>query len=391
MSGEQEIITCDNPEDPETSTKVTRSQIWNSFMVKKGDKNVSSCNKCKREISTSNGSTGGMWNHLKTCDSPQWKKLDEERQKEKKKKRPSNQSEITSFVAKQPYPKSGKKYKQLIRALVDFQVSCGVPFAIVDHPKFRKLLSTLDPMFHCPYRKEFTGDVTAVFEEMKGQLKDQLKNAGKLSLTADVWTKPGMTHSFLGVTAHWYCRKANKRMKACLAVINVYPPLTGARCYECLRTVLEEFEIPTSQISFTITDNGSNMVAAFKHEIQMVFEYKLLERKEDEVETIEMEDIVFNRRNPNESNRKIVAPEWGIESSDDESDEEEENAEKQEENITECIGVDELKDFDESEDDMSAELALLKRLGCFAHILQRAVSAIDESHLFEEVNPLLLS
>ena len=71
-----------------------------------------------------------------------------------------------------------------------------------------------------------------------------------------------MTASLLGVKAH-FTPDSNKRYSICTA-LKFQSPHTGVRIAELLQGIIAEWEIPCNKLFRVFTDNGSNMVAAFK-------------------------------------------------------------------------------------------------------------------------------
>lgn len=76
-----------------------------------------------------------------------------------------------------------------------------------------------------------------------------------------------MSSSYLGITAHFYSTKDHRRHSVTLAMRRMPQTHTSNNIHEIVESVLEEWDIPSSKISATITDNGSNMIAAFRPQI----------------------------------------------------------------------------------------------------------------------------
>uniref|UniRef100_A0A1X7VJG8 Uncharacterized protein n=1 Tax=Amphimedon queenslandica TaxID=400682 RepID=A0A1X7VJG8_AMPQE len=74
-----------------------------------------------------------------------------------------------------------------------------------------------------------------------------------------------MTESYLGVTAHFFAN--HQRYKATLAVRHFESPLTGDIILNLVKIVLNDWDILCSQVGKIVTDNGSNMMKAFKETI----------------------------------------------------------------------------------------------------------------------------
>ena len=65
-------------------------------------------------------------------------------------------------------------------------------------------------------------ELDLLLQELKGKICSHLDEAGRMAITIDIWTKKGMSESFLGVTAHSFLKKSHKRFKATLAMRNFH-------------------------------------------------------------------------------------------------------------------------------------------------------------------------
>ena len=83
----------------------------------------------------------------------------------------------------------------------------------------------------------------------------------KVSIGIDLWTKKGLTASFLATTACFFCTELQKPQHILLALELVAHPHTA----QIIKACVQEWGISHEKIITVITDNGSNMVAAFKH------------------------------------------------------------------------------------------------------------------------------
>ena len=92
----------------------------------------------------------------------------------------------------------------------------------------------------------------------------RLNDSRKVALCVDIWSRKGLTASYLGITAHFFTRSDHKRHTATIAVRRLPSPHTAERVEEIVDSVLTEWQIPRTKISAMLTDNGSNMIAAFR-------------------------------------------------------------------------------------------------------------------------------
>ena len=82
----------------------------------------------------------------------------------------------------------------------------------------------------------------------------------------DIWTKKGLTASFLAISACYFCTQENKPQHILLKLDQISHPHTAECIKTCLDRCTENWGIPKDKILTVITDNGSNMVAAFKND-----------------------------------------------------------------------------------------------------------------------------
>lgn len=99
--------------------------------------------------------------------------------------------------------------------------------SIVENEEFRSLLLTLDPRYQVPSRALISVEIDGVLLDLKGKIQSYLMDAQKVSICADVWTKKGMTTSYLGVTANFFCRSDLKRHVATIEVRRLPRPHTA--------------------------------------------------------------------------------------------------------------------------------------------------------------------
>jgi hypothetical protein len=102
-----------------------------------------------------------------------------------------------------------------------------------------------------------------VFEDMKEKIRKEISDLPKLALTADIWTKKGMTSSYLGITAH-YIGPDDQRKKLTLAVRPMPASHTGDQIYILTTNVLREWHISDKQVS-KVSINVSVSFLAFSY------------------------------------------------------------------------------------------------------------------------------
>lgn len=118
-----------------------------------------------------------------------------------------------------------------------------------------------------------------------GQIATALeKSLSKINLTLDIWTQPGMKYSYLGVTAHFInCSFEATRLillifsfstfifwfiRAFLGLIDLPPSHTAAVVKTNLDKIMSYYKLNEEDVFAIITDNGSNVVCAFKDDYE---------------------------------------------------------------------------------------------------------------------------
>ena len=143
-----------------------------------------------------------------------------------------------------------------------------------------------------------------------------------------------MTASFLGLTAHYYSRSKKDKCNITIAVRRFESLHTAEQVSKLVDEIVSEWKIPCYKVFHILTDNGSNMIAAFKGDIHL-----------QNVDDQEFEDGL------------------AIEVNSNSSDSEDENVEEEEEAVEDaipeepCIGR-ALEDYDDHETQCDIALTL---------------------------------
>ena len=179
-----------------------------------------------------------------------------------------------------PYNKGSVRYKQITQKLATFVASSNVSNRIMEDEEFHALLAQLDERYHVPGRTVINHELLI---ELKSKITLKLQNTRKISMCADIWSKKGMTTSYLGLSAHFFTQSDHRRHTVTLVVRQLPSPHTAERIEELVCEIIKEWEIPENKISAIITDNGSNMIKAFRDWLQ-----KIQKDDEDEEENEEL-------------------------------------------------------------------------------------------------------
>ena len=180
-----------------------------------------------------------------------------------------------------------------------------------------------------------TKELENVLIELKSKIGAFLEEANKASICADIWSKKGLSSSYLGITAHFFSRKDNRRHCATFAVRRMESSHTGVYVRMVVDNVLTEWDVQPSKVIASLTDNGSNMLAAF---------------------------------------RKKVEDSVGCEDKDEDREEELYDDEEEDEDEMAATAEDDGTDYEMREMDHTSAFATLGRVSCFSHSLQLVVN-----------------
>ena len=145
-----------------------------------------------------------------------------------------------------PYSVDSNKYKMITRKVAIFVASANVPNRLVEDPQFKQLLMELDPRYVVPSRTVIMKEIAKVKTAMKEAISKYIRSARKIHITGDIWTKRGMTSSYLGLTAHFV--SAQETHKAVLAVRQIFGSHTAENIIDIFVKVLKEWDIPAEKI-----------------------------------------------------------------------------------------------------------------------------------------------
>lgn len=156
-----------------------------------------------------------------------------------------------------PLPEDWKFDQETSRAeLVKLIVVHSLPFSLVEYPKFRTFVSSLNPWFKHGSRTTIKSDCVATYENAKKELHNLLNGvSSRVSLTADLWTSK-QTLGYLCVTCHFITE--NWRIhKKIIKFALVETPYDGWNLFNALLKSLNEWNLEHRVFAITL-DNASN-------------------------------------------------------------------------------------------------------------------------------------
>ena len=178
---------------------------------------------------------------------------------------PSTQTLIpASLQSASKYKKDSKEQQTKEEAIAQWIGRTGLPVRTIEDEDFVSMIDTLDKRLAVPKKTKISNLIDKQYDNQRQNLKRQLDGARRVSIGLDMWTKKGLTASFLAISASFFCVEKNKPEHILLTLEQVAHPHNAQTIKGFVDICMQEWGIPKEKILTVITDNGSNMVAAFK-------------------------------------------------------------------------------------------------------------------------------
>lgn len=151
----------------------------------------------------------------------------------------------------------GRK-SSFVEDILNFICSTASPLSIIDDKSFKNLF----PGKQIPSRRTITRLLLETQNKFIKDIVTKLEKVEYVCVTADVWSSG--KKSFFGYTCHWLDENSLERKSVALACRRFKGTHSFDRITKLIGTINKEFKIPIDKIVYTITDNGSNFLKAFK-------------------------------------------------------------------------------------------------------------------------------
>jgi molybdopterin-guanine dinucleotide biosynthesis protein A len=204
----------------------------------------------------------------------------------------SQQTKLYSFFKRSApttgvsaYPRNSLKFKEIQHSLTTLAACTSMPISMVDSEEFHQFVFTLDPQAAAslPTRNTLKSWVLQMASDMQHTVARNATEAKKFSLCCDLWSQPGLTHSYIGVTMHYYNTQKNRLETAALACRELPHPHTAVAIREAIQKILENWHLKEEDVVRYVTDAGANIVAALRP-------FVIMETAGDDSESEEMEE-----------------------------------------------------------------------------------------------------
>ena len=91
-----------------------------------------------------------------------------------------------------------------------------MPNSILEKVTFKNVVHVLDPRYTLPSCNSLSKEIEKLFDRMTSAIQVHLLSATAIHFTTDIWSKRGLTTSYLGVTAHFFHSPTANIIRSCL-------------------------------------------------------------------------------------------------------------------------------------------------------------------------------
>ena len=113
---------------------------------------------------------------------------------------------VQDFFATRMYNNNSPEQRTKEEGIAQWIGRTGVPARIVEDEEFIAMMAKIDKKFQVPKRHA----ILNLYKEEKEKIKQNLAKARRITTGLVIWTKKGLTASFLGVSACYFNPDDNK-------------------------------------------------------------------------------------------------------------------------------------------------------------------------------------
>jgi hypothetical protein len=140
------------------------------------------------------------------------------------------QMKTTDFfksVSERQFSAQHPEQLQLVRKMAIAFTCSNIPLLATENPAMRQWMTAMNGKFIIPGRGRLEQEYSRVHTDLQDEMVRLLKNARNIQIIVDVWSKRGLSESFLGVRARFYCDLDDTIRTLTLAVRKFPSPHTG--------------------------------------------------------------------------------------------------------------------------------------------------------------------
>ena len=271
------ITAMPTPQDTSWKRKLvgrrSTSKVWDYFKYEKSSEtSLCTIDNCRSRLKGKN--TTNLKNHLQGNHKTEYGLVVDSDANIKNSPLPTSSNsknqrnlDSTGNLLDYKYEKDHPKQRRFSHQLSLLFGANSIPNNLIINEDLTRCFEIADPKLNCPGRKALESSIDQLMDRIKNNICQRLERASKICVSSDIWTKRGMTSSYLGVLATYYDSNEERKVNAVLAVRkfgNVRH--TSTNIVAEMESIFSEYKLPDRKIWKVMTDSGSNMVCAFREQ-----------------------------------------------------------------------------------------------------------------------------
>lgn len=146
----------------------------------------------------------------------------------------------TAFLSSSKYKTESKEQQTKEQAIARWVGCTGLPLTTIEDEDFVLMMEIVDKRLTVPKKTKISNLIETQYEHERHKFKERLAAARRVSIGLDLWTKKGLTASFLAISACYFCVEQSKPVHILLALEQVAHPHTAQSIKACVDKCMQE-------------------------------------------------------------------------------------------------------------------------------------------------------
>ena len=176
----------------------------------------------------------------------------------------SSTSSQSVFDCGQPYGSHHPKQVAFSKQLLITFAANSLPHRLVADADFANLIKIANPRLKLPNRRSIGKNIDLVVDNLKHKIRRMLSDAEKVTICTDVWSRPGLSASYLGIAVHFFDRNTFQVRRIFIGLPELHDSHTGKLIKDKTDICLSDWHINATKVRAYVTDSGSNMKSVLR-------------------------------------------------------------------------------------------------------------------------------
>ena len=115
-----------------------------------------------------------------------------------------------AFLGASKYKSDAKEQRTKVDAVARWIGRTGLPVTTIEDEDFLEMMEIVDKRLTVPKKTKISNMIEAEYASEKQKFKQRLAAVRKVTIGLDMWSKKGLTASFLAISACYFCVERNE-------------------------------------------------------------------------------------------------------------------------------------------------------------------------------------